>query len=99
MEEEGSDAKWHLKREVSTGDVILACTIIIAIGIPMMTWAVGINSRVSVLEEKVATEIVQEARDNQQESQTLRESVSRIEGDVHDIQSYLLAHSAVQPAR
>lgn len=89
--------RWHIKREISTGDILLACTIVVAIGLPMLAWAIGITNRVSVLEERVTAEIMQEQRDTAHSDEALHESVTRIESALNSIQSYLLAHNAVQP--
>lgn len=89
--------RWRIKREISTGDIILAGTIIVAIGIPMLAWAVGINGRVSVLEDRMAVTVAQQQRTDAEQDQVLRDSVGRIESSIRDLQSYLLAHSSVQP--
>jgi len=96
INDDEAQRRWHIKHEISTGDIILACTMVVAVGLPLLAWAVGLTNRVSVLEERVAAEVIQEDRDTHIQNQQLHDSVSRIENSLHDIQTYLLTHSAVQ---
>lgn len=81
---------WQFKREISIGDILLAATVAIAIGLPLLTWAFGIEKRLSVLEDRVNANWVQQQRVDTSQDQQLRDSIARIEQSLRDIQSYVM---------
>lgn len=80
---------WKLKREVSTGDVLIAVSMLLA----MFLWGQRIETRLAVVEE---SQKVQQRIDAAQDA-LLRESVQRIETAMRDIQQYILRGNGVGP--
>lgn len=73
--------RWQFKREVSTGDILIAIGFIIS---AMMGYA-SMDKRISVVEEKQAMQ----ARIDQQQDSTVRDGMARIEVALSDIQRFL----------
>lgn len=80
--------RWHLKREISTGDLLVAAGILGG----LLLWGRGIESRLLVIEK--AQEM--QARIDQQQDSIVRESVLRIEQSMRDINLYLLKNGAAR---
>ncbi len=73
---------WKLKREVSTGDILIAVSMLLA----MFLWGQRIETRLAVVEEG---QKVQQRIDAAQDA-LLRDSVQRIETAMRDIQQFIL---------
>jgi hypothetical protein len=75
--------RWRLKQEVSTGDLLIAASMIAG----MFLWGSKIESRLAVVEaQQTMQRIIDSAQD-----QTLRESMARIEISLRTIQEHLLS--------
>jgi hypothetical protein len=73
---------WKLKREVSTGDILIAVSMLLA----MFLWGQRIETRLAVVEE---SQKVQQRIDAAQDA-LVRDSVGRIETAVRDIQQFIM---------
>lgn len=80
---------WKLKREVSTGDILIAVSMLLA----MFLWGQRIEARLAVVEE---SQKVQQRIDAAQDA-LVRDSVARIETAMRDIQQYILRGNGVGP--
>jgi hypothetical protein len=69
---------WKLKREISTGDLFIAASILIG----LFLWGKGIETRIAVIEK--GQEI--QSRVDAAQDALVRDSVSRIESAVRDMQ-------------
>jgi hypothetical protein len=78
---------WKLKREVSTGDVLIAVSMLLG----MFLWGQRIETRLAVVEE---SQKVQQRIDAAQDA-LVRDSVARIETAMRDIQQYILRGGSV----
>jgi hypothetical protein len=92
--------RWRLKREVSTGDLLLA----VSIGLGVIYWGNGIERRVSSSEltQQFLAQQVKDAQDAQKrvdaaQDQQVRDSVARIEGSIRDMQQVVLAQRKTAP--
>jgi hypothetical protein len=75
------EEKWRFKREISTGDLILAIGTLVS----AIWWGGKIDARVTVVEEKQAMQArVDAAQDN-----AVHDGLARIENQLSDIQRYL----------
>lgn len=74
--------RWHFKREISSGDLILAVAMVIG----LISWGSGIDKRLTSVEERQA---MQQRVDAAQDT-VVRDAMTRIEGTLRDIQQFLL---------
>lgn len=74
--------QWKLKREISTGDVLIALSMLLG----LFLWGTGIENRLAVVEK---SQEMQARVDSAQDS-VVRDSVGRIEQAVRDIQQFQL---------
>ena len=81
-----SGDRWTFKREVSSGDLLIA----VGMGLGLFLWGNKIETRLSVVEEKQS---MQARIDAQQDSQ-MTMGLSRIETSLNDIQRYLRDHAS-----
>lgn len=84
--------RWRFKREVSSGDILLALSVVL----PMLWYVARLDGRVNAVEERQATQIATQQRIDAAQDAALRESVYRIEASVRDVQAFLLNNSAMR---
>ena len=78
--------RWRIRREISVGDIFLAVSVAVSIGVPLVYWATGIDRRLAVVEERM---VMQRSVDEGQ-NQVIHDSVLRIESEIRDLNVYLI---------
>jgi len=80
--------QWRLKREISTGDLIVALSMLAG----LFLWGKGIENRLVVVEKGQEMQ----ARVDSAQDAVVRDSVGRIEQAVRDIQQFQLRQAAAK---
>lgn len=78
--------RWRFKREVTSGDIILA----IALAGPMLWYVAKLDTRVQNLEDKQIAQQVMQARIDSAQDAVTKDALSRIDSSLRDIQQFLL---------
>ena len=79
--------RWRIKREVSTGDLLLAVSMLAG----LFLWGSGIDKRLAAVEERQASAAAAQARVDAVQDQALRDSMNLVLGELRDIKQYLLS--------
>lgn len=82
--------RWRFKREISTGDILLAASLIVAGAVPAFVWGSGVENRLTKLE----TQATMQRNVDDLQDQVVREGLTRIERAVGSIQDHLLNNAA-----
>lgn len=77
---------WRFKREVSSGDLILA----ISLAGGMFMWGKGIEQRVAIIEDKQVLMATVQAQTDSRQDQATRDGLREIKGDLAEIRRLLL---------